>query len=48
MSPKRILNVDLSYLLKNAEVLIDFRKYELVSNFRLNRLVYRGGLTDKF
>ena len=48
MSPKRILNVDLSYLLNNAEVFIDFRKYELVSNFRLNRLVYEGGLTDKF
>ena len=27
---------------------IDFRKYEPVSNFRLNRLLYRGGLNHKF
>ena len=48
MSPKRILNVDLSYLLKNAEFFIDFRKYEPVSNFKLNRFLYRVSLTDKF
>ena len=27
---------------------IDFRKYEPVSTFRLNRLLYRGGQTHKF
>ena len=26
----------------------DFRKLEPVLNFRLNRFLFRGGLTDKF
>ena len=37
-SPKRILNVDLSYL-PNCTEFLDFRKLELVSNFRPNMQV---------
>ena len=49
MSPKRILHVHLSHLPKCRELcFIDFRKYEPVSNFRLNRFLYRGCLTGKF
>ena len=49
MSPKRILHVHLSDLPKCRELrFIDFRKYEPVSNFRLNRFLYRGCLTGKF
>ena len=49
MSPKRILNVDLPCLPKGAEFFnIDFRKQEPVSNFRLNRFLYRWGPTVKF
>ena len=48
ISPKRILNVDLSSLPKCTEYFnIDFRKQETVSNFRVNRFLYRGGLTGK-
>ena len=38
MSPKRVLNVDLSYLPKCTEFVIDFRKSEGFQKFRLNRL----------
>ena len=49
MSPKKILNVDLSCLPKCADFFtIDFRKQETVSNFRVNRFLYRGGLTGKY
>ena len=49
MSPKKILNVDLSCLPKCADFFnIDFRKQETVSNFRVNRFLYRGGLSGKF
>ena len=49
MFAKRILYVHLSDLPKCRELcFIDFRKYEPVSNFRLNRLLYRGCLTGKF
>ena len=49
MSPKRILHVHLSDLPKCRELrFIDFRKYEPVSNFMLNRFLYRGCLTGKF
>ena len=45
MSPKRILNVALSYLPKcSGSLFINLAK-ELVSNFRLKRFLYRGGLT---
>ena len=46
MSPKRILN----YLLCPSEqnFFIDFRKQEPVSNFRLNRFLYRAVLTSNF
>ena len=48
MSAKRILNVDLSYFPTCTELFfIDLRKYEPVSNFRLNRFLYRGGLSGK-
>ena len=48
ISPKRILNVDLSSLPECTEYFkIDFRKQETVSNFRVNRFLYRGGLTGK-
>ena len=47
-SPKRILNVDLSYFPTCTELFfIDSRKYEPVSNFRPNRFLYRGGLSGK-
>ena len=48
MSPKRILNVDLFYLLQVYRIFIDFRKKEPVSNFRLIKFFCRGGLTGKF
>ena len=39
MSPKRILNVDLSCLPKGTQFFyIDFRKQDPASNFRLNRI----------
>ena len=45
MSPKRILNVDLSDIYLSVQNFsIDFRRQEPVSNFRLNRFLYRGGL----
>ena len=44
LSCERILNRNLFYLHKCTEFFfIDFRKYELVSNFWLSRLLYRRG-----
>ena len=48
MSPKRILNVELSYLPKCTEFVIDFRTSERFQKFRVNRFLHRGGLTGKF
>ena len=49
MSPEKILNVDLFYLPKcTALFLVNFWTWEPVSNFRLNRFLYRRGLTGKF
>ena len=49
MSPKRILNVESAYLPKCTELLKRlFRKQDPVSNFTLNRFLYRGGLTGTF
>ena len=48
LSPKKILKVDLSYFPNCTErFFIDLRKYEPVSNFRLNRFLYGGGLSGK-
>ena len=48
LSPKKILKVDLSYFPNCTErFFIDLRKYEPVSNFRLKRFLYRGGLSGK-
>ena len=49
LSPKRILNVESSYLPKCTELFKRlFRKQEPVSNFRRIRFLYRGGLTGTF
>ena len=47
MSPKRILNVDVSNCPSVQNRLKDFIKEEPVSNFMLNRFLYRGGLIGK-
>ena len=46
MSPKRILHVDFNILFAQEYRIffIDFIKEKPVSNFRLNRFVYRRGL----
>ena len=49
LNSKEDPNVDLSYLLNCTEFFfIDFRKQEPITNFRLNGLLSRGGLTGKF
>ena len=49
MSPKRILNVDLSCLPKDTEFFyIDFRKQNLFQILGLTEFLYRSGLTGKF
>ena len=47
MSPKMILNVDLSNFPSVKHFFIDFRKKEPVLNFRPQRFLYRGDLTGK-
>ena len=42
MSPRSILNVDLSYLPKCTEFLFRFEKKKPVSNFTSDRFSYRG------
>ena len=48
LSPNRILNVDLFAQVYNIFHTKYILKLRTVSNFRLNKFLYRGGLTGKF